>query len=142
MLPDDIPYYDAIDFDTEELSPDGIHPLYYSFTGHSPCYALLTEECKCAKRGSHDKEDILIGLKKLSKGTIKLMEITDGEVISERTISLKKLRNGRKTIGRSRDFVTASLNAGSSRTKTKQLCLMVNEFASPFGLRYITHIHK
>lgn len=141
-MPDEIPFYDALNFDIGELGENRIHPLYYSFAGHTPCYALLTKETRCRKNSSDEKTNILIGIKRLGGKEIRLMEIADGEVISERALSCKNAKNSRKSLIRSNDFVTVSLNEHVKKAKTKQLCLMVNGFASPFGLAYISYDTK
>ena len=142
VMPEEIPFYNAINFDIGELSENRIHPLYYSFAGHAPCYALLTKEVRCRKNRPEENADILIDIKKLSDKAIRLIEIADKEIIYDHVLSCKSSKKNRKNIVRSNDFVTVSINEHIKKAKTKQLCLMANDFISPFGLAYISYETK
>ena len=131
--------------ENEESSFSEVDPLYYSFAGHRVRYALLTKPRKSpvtrerGRIGSY----LLLRLKGLSKGELKLIDITDGKAASERKIKLGSLtsvteREEKIPIPAS-DLLTLKLPDRALPGEKIQLCLLAEGFASPIGISSIEY---
>ena len=142
-IPDDIlfaensPGYDA------PIEADKIHPLYYSFAGHTPTYTAITDV------GDRTGEETIIEIKKLGDGDISITDLTSGNPARKRIISTrgqknvsKKGENDAKSHTRPAVFTTVRLSGRRQGVTAGGLCISTNQPASPFGISSISYVTK
>ncbi len=140
MTPNDIPFAENMpDWDIP-LAKEKIHPLYYSFAGHTPIYTAITHEKNSA--GGR----VIIEVKELSGEDITVTDLTGGNPSRRRTISTRRRanmtksdENDVKSSTRTATFTTVSLSECGGRGGRDGLCISTNQFASPFGIRSVSY---